>query len=476
MIDLDLPNRLSFGWLLSDMPQRKTIALVHGRDRIEAAQPLCETARDLGMDLIILDKPGHWLLDPIYTHLYSRFEPLDMTIDEGFPQRIVSALRNHRVDGICTVSDRCLLPVAKAASMLGLPTEPPEAFSKSIDKSQTRLLNCEQMDFLVVSGVSELQERIASRNFTPKYPLIVKPSIGWSSEYVFKVQSITELSLASERVASRPNSRILIETYIDGPEVDANFVLFDGKVIFFEVSDDLPSAADKKGAGMDADFFETANVLPSALPQKERDIIRSHLHSILLDVGFRTGIFHLEARIINSEMEYKYADGYLDLRSRSQRAGGNPRCFLLEINPRPPGFQSVYATRLTYGVDYFALHLLRCLDDKARFQKFSQAFNERTCVQNKSEYWCSIVFFTGGKGGICRTADAFGDLLARKSHLGKNIAMAMAFYSEGDKIPDSTPEGLVFLGFSLVTSRVSRSLVRHIGDEIRSSFRLEVLS
>jgi hypothetical protein len=26
--------------------------------------------------------------------------------------------------------------------------------------------------------------------------------------------------------------------------------------------------------------------------------------------------------------------------------------FLVKSNPRPPGFQSLYATRITYGIDY----------------------------------------------------------------------------------------------------------------------------
>jgi biotin carboxylase len=472
--ELDLSRRLSFDWLLDNMPRQRTIALVHGRDTIEAAQPICETARDLGIDLIVLDRPGHWLLNQQYAHLYSKFEPLDMTIDENFSQRIVSAVQNHKVDGICTVSDRCLLPVSKAASILGLPTEPPEAFARSVDKSQTRLLSREHVDFLSVCGVAELQERI-STDFIPAYPMVVKPSIGWSSEHVFKVQNEADLLLAAQKVASRPNRNIVVESYIDGPEVDANFVLCDGEVIFFETSDDFPSPADNLHAGVEADFFETANVLPSALPMEEQDMLRGQLHKILLDVGFRTGVFHLEARVIESGMKYTYEDGNLDLRSRPQGQGNRAKCFLIEINPRPPGFQSVYATRLTYGVDFFALQLLRCIDDMRRFRIFAQSFNERVNCGRSGNYWCSIVFITASKGGVCNTADGYGDLLQRKPLLKENIALGMAFFRKGDMIPNPTPEKLVFLGFFLVTSRVSRSRVRHVGDEIRREFRLDVI-
>ncbi len=472
--ELELSRRLSFVWLLDDMPQRRTIALVHGRDTVEAARPILEAARDLGIGLIIVDRPGHWLLDEQYVDLYSSFEAIDMTIDEGFPQRIVSAVGSYKIDGICTVSDRCLLPVSEAASILGLPTEPPEAFARSIDKSQTRLLNREHVDFVSVCQVDELENAL-STYFHPMYPLIVKPSIGWSSEYVFKVRSEVELRLAAQKVASRPNTKILVESYIDGPEVDANFVLCDAKVVFFEISDDFPCPADDIEAGVEADFFETANVLPSALPLEEQVMIRDQLHQILLRVGFRTGVFHLEARVIDSGMKYEYENGTLDLHSKPEGQRNLPQCFLIEINPRPPGFQSVYATSIAYGVDYFALHLLRCIDDMQRFQAFAQSFNERIDRGRSGDYWCSIVFMTSSKGGICNTADGPDDVIKRKPYLKWNIAMGMSFFKKGDRIPDCTNERLVFLGFFLVSSRITRSRVRRVGDEIKREFRLETV-
>jgi biotin carboxylase len=471
--ELELSRRLSFSWLLDDMPERKTIALVHGRDTVEAAQPILETTRDLGIDLIILDRPNHWLLDEQYVHLYASFEAIDMTVDEGFAQRIVTAVRRYKVHGICTVSDRCLLPTSTAAFMMGLPTELPAAFARSIDKSQTCLLNRHHVDFVSIRQVNELQDAL-STHFHPTYPLIVKPSIGWSSEHVFKVRNEAELLLAARKVASRPNTKILVESYIDGPEVDANFVLCDGKVVFFEISDDFPCPADDVQAGVEADFFETANVLPSALPQEEQVMLRNQLHQILLQVGFRTGVFHLEARVIDSSLKYEYEDGTLDLRSKLEGQRNCPRCFLIEINPRPPGFQSVYATRIAYGVDYFALHLLHCINDLQRFRVFAQSFNERIDRGRSGDYWCSIVFITNRKGGICNTVNGYDDMIKRKPYLERNIAMGMSFFKKGDEIPDCTNERLVFLGFFLVSSRISRSKVRLVGDEIKREFRLQI--
>ncbi|CEJ57091.1 hypothetical protein PMG11_05798 [Penicillium brasilianum] len=495
-IQFKLFEIVSFPWIMQEQPEWKTCALVHGRDSIEAFQPIGETAHDLGIKLIVLDSPGHWLLtSPQYRNLYEEFEPIDMTIDEDFPRRIANAVqtvatRRGRIDGICTVSDRCLLPVSKAATALNMPTGPPYSFATAIDKAASRQLCADEgISFLSVRQPAELRNHLKAGTFHAQYPLIVKPSTGWSSEHVFRVKDEAELCLAAERVATRRNTKILIEPFVDGPEVDANFVLCDGELLFFEASDDFPSPADGPGAGMESNFFETANVLPSALPQVEVDRIRDRLYRLLLDMGFRTGVFHLEARVIDSSMEFAAGqDGILDLRPRfvteqQPRDGSNrAKCFLIEVNPRPPGFQSVYATRLMYGVDYFALHLLAAVGDNARIRGLGQSFWDRIPIVFPSSvggpekgFWCSIVFITGNKGGICDSTDPVSDLLARSPSLKPFISTGMSFFKKGDEIPHATPERLVFLGFFLVLSWSARTDIIDVAQQIRKEFRMAII-
>lgn len=47
--------------------------------------------------------------------------------------------------------------------------------------------------------------------------------------------------------ASRSDGNYAIESYCEGPEVDANFVLCEGDLISFEVSDESPEGADIDG-------------------------------------------------------------------------------------------------------------------------------------------------------------------------------------------------------------------------------------
>ncbi|KAJ5545122.1 hypothetical protein N7461_007426 [Penicillium sp. DV-2018c] len=483
-IQFDLFKIVSFPWLLQEQPQWKVCVLVHGRDGIEAFRPIAETAHDLGIKLIVLDRPGHWLLtNPKYRSLYEEFEPIDMTIDEDFPGRIVKAVqtvatRRGHIDGICTVSDRCLLPVAKAAVALSLPTEPPHAFATAIDKAASRQLCADEgISFLAVQHPGELKTRLKDGTFDAQYPLIVKPSTGWSSEHVFRVKNEEELCLAAERVATRRNTKILIEPFVDGPEVDANFVLCDGDLLFFETN------------GLE--LFENANVLPSGLPQAEIDLIRTRLHQLLLDVGFRTGVFHLEARIMDSSMEYAEGENrMLDLRPRrystdenGSSGSSNAKCFLIEINPRPPGFPCVYSTRLVYGIDYFALHLLGAIGDKARIRGLGQSFWDRLPVLSPlaggPEGLCSSIAFiaTDKAGGVCDSEDPVGDLLGQFSSLKRDVPLGISLYHKGDKVPHATPEQLVFLGFFLVlsTGRSSRGHVVDVTRQIQHRFRLKLI-
>ncbi|KAH0556714.1 hypothetical protein GP486_005496, partial [Trichoglossum hirsutum] len=62
--------------------------------------------------------------------------------------------------------------------------------------------------------------------------------------------------------SKRHGEDFVIEEYCSGPEVDANLVLYDGELLFFEVSDDFPKSAGTNDSGS---FIKLSNVLPSKL-------------------------------------------------------------------------------------------------------------------------------------------------------------------------------------------------------------------
>ena len=116
-----------------------------------------------------------------------------------------------------------------------------------------------------------------------------------------------------------------------------------------------------------------------------------NLHQTLLKFGFRSGVFHVEARVRDSSMQYGVSDGVLDL----QTAAGSsvtktPKCFLIEVNPRLPGLMCCTAAHCTYGISYAALHQLIAIGDAERTAAFSQPF----CAG--SQYWITVLDHSTG--------------------------------------------------------------------------------
>lgn len=123
-----------------------------------------------------------------------------------------------------------------------------------------------------------------------------------------------------------PGVDSLIEPYISGPEVDANCILLDGKPIWCDINDDFPSSAEipqtskvsggfpsSSSSSSSAFFAETSTIMPSILPKSEVLLLKSSLAETLLTLGFRNGVFHLEARIKHSRKNYAMTDRGMEL-------------------------------------------------------------------------------------------------------------------------------------------------------------------
>ncbi|KAH0556811.1 hypothetical protein GP486_005402, partial [Trichoglossum hirsutum] len=393
-IETELDNRLSFPWLIEQQRPRQTLAMLrggpHSPEHGGTGASIFTASKALDIEMIVLDSNGHWLEGPDYAHWRKAFIPIDMEHDDSLPRRIVDAIREYgkKIDGIFTFSESYMVAVARAAEELSLPTAPLGGYEIATDKYRTSI--AEGHKAYRTSSVDEATDAVREANLS--YPLIVKPCRGWSSEGVSRVRNAQGLSDAINAIDSKRHGKdFVIEEYCDGPEVDANLVLHDGELLFFEVSDDFPKSADTNDSGS---FIELANVLPSKLPTHELALLRDSLHQSLLRLGLNSGIFHLEARVKDSAMEYVVENGTMDLSYRQTPPRAVPSAWLIEINPRPPGIQASDAVASTYGIDYFGLGLLFALADKERARALSHPF------RSGPQYWCEIVFIPVEHGGV----------------------------------------------------------------------------
>ena len=456
-------NRFSFQWLQADPIAHRRIAWVQGRENIGVSRRAYEAAQALGVSIVMIENPGHWLEDDHgpYAHFREAFIPVSIDVDGGFTQRIVNAIRGYRypVDGLMTISDVRLPGVAKACEILGLPTSPSTAYQKAGDKAKTRMLEDDAHESVTLSSAAELSSLLESeRGQQLSFPLVVKPALGWNSDCVSKVMGPKELvqavSRASERHAdaASPSTSVVIEPYVDGPEVDANLVLLDGQVIYFDIEDDFPTRADDPGAGMDDNFQETQVVLPSALPEEEIHLLCESLHRSILRQGFTSGVFHCEARVRHSTMWYADHDGILDMERKGNEVGKQRSIYLHEINARPPGYLESVAVMLAHGVDYYALRILLCLEsiESRRIQALSKAF------LNGPQFHLCILIVPQTQAGVMKSEDAGDDLFRRHPELRQHVPDYDTYLKRGDVLRGPSARSLWWIANFSVTSRFSR--------------------
>ncbi|KAG5763028.1 hypothetical protein H9Q72_008863 [Fusarium xylarioides] len=378
LVDREVNERLSFDWILPNKPPALTVAVVGGRPLFDSttggygSEGPFDAARALGIAVIVLDRPGHFMEGPKYSHLRDDFVAVDMTSDDSLPQRLTAAVKGRKIDGIITFSDEYVIATAKAAEMLNLETEPVESIITAHYKDATRkVLNTPNMQSFRLESAADLgNEEISKTLESLKYPLVIKPCRGGASRGVKKVQNHHRLREAIDQLESDGLTKygILLETYISGPEIDANIALWDGELMFAEITDDFPCTADASDATIADNFGETVMVSPTLLSQKEQQLIKSSLHQTLLKLGFRNGVFHVEARVENSSKQYQEIDGLVDLADTDNPSPSDPEVYLIEVNARPPGLDCAFSTLHAYGVDLCALQLLQCLRDGDRFK------------------------------------------------------------------------------------------------------------
>ncbi|OAA56799.1 ATP-grasp fold domain containing protein [Cordyceps fumosorosea ARSEF 2679] len=508
-LEADVRARLSFPWIVDKPLPRKRLALVDGKpypDVSTAPLGIYRAAKTLGIELVVIDREGHWTGGAAGDEWCDEFIPCDLTLDDGLPDRIAAALSISKapIDHITTYSDKLLPDTAKAAEKVGMFTSPAVSMDICHNKRRTReFAPPVGFQVLALKGVADLTRQLASLTSPLEYPLIVKPIIGYSSEGVTKVSSESQLFDAVRRNEETfPDIGSLIEPYISGPEVDANFVLMDGELVWGEINDDFPSHAeisrnDVRGydkrispsvlpsqvsaptSALPHSFAELSTIMPSILPEQEIALLKSQLTETLFALGFKNGVFHLEARVQNSKMEYAMTSSGMELlQSRSDMGNASkPKVFLIEINPRVPGHQETFAVEYTYGIDYFVNHMLAALspsasapqndDDhlalKAVIRSLSHPLPERV------QFPTHVVFIPLNRGGT------FVSAKLPPEELMQYVPEHFVFMKAGEVCQDPAKDGkwpfvAYFQVVATLTGAEGRAQARTIGELVRESF------
>ncbi|KAB8214694.1 hypothetical protein BDV33DRAFT_209023 [Aspergillus novoparasiticus] len=458
---------LTLPWVINHQYERRRIALVKGVSNFNSRNRLFDAAVGLRIGLVILDKPGHWLQgNDEFSHIIDEFIPIDVTNDNGLPGRIVTAIKDCSlpIDGISTIRDRYLYATVQAAEMLSFPTSTSKAIELCIDKALMRGL---------VSYPFPYEERISllkdEELETLPSPMIIKPSRAGGSFGVFLARTKDELLRAENRIKELGKNPV-VEPYLDGPEVDVNIVLQDGKVLHTEVVDNLPTMAE----GFPSQFqtqswMDTGSLFPSSLPDTELTLLRETTSWYLQKMGFRSGVFHCEARVLRSGCTYSSkVSGYPRLTKLGKPHDSSPKVAIIEMNARAPGTRASEASIHYTGVDYYALSLLAALRNDERFRALATPFKTRA-------KWWGTGAIVAEKGGIFTPIEMFDALAAKSPEIMKNVVQWTVFFKDGDRIDDPFVKGhFHWVAWFLAYSDIGRSDLESIVENVRESLRFSI--
>ncbi|WP_446038039.1 ATP-grasp domain-containing protein [Streptomyces sp. SID1121] len=246
--------------------------------------------------------------------------------DPGDPYALTVAgqalAARHRLAGVMTWAEWHLVPVARLARLLGLPTVGPEVMQACRNKATARTLFARHgvPSAASMSARSLLEAALAAE--TIGYPVVLKPAAHAGSIGVIRVNRAEELPSAVEFASAGArqgveSNKILVEEFLDGPEVSVECVTHLGTTTVVAVT--------RKTVGMDPYFEELAHTVDAADPLL--DTVAPVAAASIRALGLSDGVSHVEMRLVD----------------------GRPR--LIEVNARIGGDMIGHLVRLATGID-----------------------------------------------------------------------------------------------------------------------------
>ncbi|MFN8491618.1 MAG: ATP-grasp domain-containing protein [Caldilineaceae bacterium] len=324
-------------------------------------RPMYERARALGLNLVVLDGPGHWTQAAVQEGLFEQFIEVDLLPQATLPERALLAVQSSGLtfDGVATFWELAGPLTAFLSQALGLVGHSPAAVVLSRNKIRTReacvAAGIPSPRFARIKTCADLDQAAAQVGF----PAVLKPAAAVSSTAAYRVddeqalhrryaQTIQESreGLKTKAVQSDDlkeliwanNYDMILEAYLDGEEFDVDCLLCEGELVYACVIYNLPQLY----------CMEVGTRTPAPFPGAQQAELVALTARCLKALGFITGAFHVEVKYTSA----------------------GPR--LIEINARLGGGQNYQINKLVWGVDLVEQYLMTCLGLPIRPVKAAQ--------------------------------------------------------------------------------------------------------
>ncbi|MBP7652181.1 alpha-hydroxy-acid oxidizing protein [Candidatus Dependentiae bacterium] len=220
-------------------------------------EPAIRIARDMGLKTIVLDYDS--------SAIGMQIADIPIVMSTKDIEGAVRVAKNYsgymKIDGVITVGTDASMTVAAVSNALGLPGLKFEVAERATNKIKMRHAfkkhKVPSPDFY---GIWTYDEAIRFSNKLG-FPLVIKPSDNMGARGVKKVSNEDELFGAfSEAKSASPSGEIIIEKYMNGPELSIDMLLWENKPVIYGIADRIITR--------EPYFIEIGHTLPSSLDQK----------------------------------------------------------------------------------------------------------------------------------------------------------------------------------------------------------------
>lgn len=259
---------------------------------------IVRAARDLGMRTVVID------YNPPEESPGKRMADESALISLADTDAVADYLVSNRIDGaVCGYTDSILGWYAEICAKAGLPCYgTAEQFSLFTDKHRWKAL-CRE--FGVPTAEEYGPEVLGMDENDVSFPLFVKPADASGSRGTAVVGNMGELRDAWGKAADwSRNGEVVVERYLDGPEVTVFWLFVDGELRVNLLGNRLVKHNQEGCIPLPAGYTFPSSVLPRYLEE-----VVPRVRAMLSSVGVRDGMMFMQC-CVQDGLPYVYDIGY----------------------------------------------------------------------------------------------------------------------------------------------------------------------
>ena len=283
--------------------------------------PFYRQAKKLGYEIIGFA----WENGAVCKSFCDRFYPISFKEKDT----ILDLCRKEKIDGITSFSLESALPtVIYVAQSMGLVSNTEACLLRTQSKFSQRMA-LEQAGIVVPKYFRVESERDLLR-IECHYPVIVKPIDNGGSKGISKVDSQEGLLEAYKYAASFSGSgHVIVEEYIDGREFSVEYISYQGRHFFLQITDKVTSGAPRF---VEMQHHQPANISPD-VHKRIREMVEKALDALkienspshteiklnsagelyIIETGARMGGDHISSDLVRLSTGYDFVKGAIKL-------------------------------------------------------------------------------------------------------------------------------------------------------------------